>query len=81
MAGQIPIVGASVQVYAAGTTGNGSAPTPLLMTPLLTDARGAFNVPATFTCPYSNSVLYAVARGGQAGAGPNAGIVLATVLG
>ena len=82
MAGSLPVVGSSVQVYAAGTTGNGSAPTALLATPLVTDNNGAFSVPATFTCPYSNSVLYAVARGGHTGTNAaNSGIVLATVLG
>ena len=83
MAGQLPVIGASVQVYAAGTTGNGSAPAALLSAPLVTDGNGAFSVAAAFTCPYSNSVLYAVASGGHAGTNgaANAGIVLAAVLG
>jgi hypothetical protein len=83
MAGSLPVVGASVQVYAAGTTGNGSTPTPMLTTPLITDGNGKFSVAATFTCPYSNSVLYAVATGGQASSGGvlNAGIELMSVLG
>lgn len=82
-AGTVGIIGASVQVYAAGTTGNGSAPTPLLTTPLITGSNGNFSVPASFTCPYSNTVLYAVATGGKAGASGtvNAGNVLMTVLG
>jgi streptogramin lyase len=76
------MIGASVQVFAAGTAGNGSTPTPLLSSPLLTDANGNFTVPA-FTCPFSNSVLYAVARGGQAGVSrsANTGLSLAAVLG
>ena len=83
MAGQAPVIGASVQVYAAGRTGNGSAPTAMLPVPLVTDVNGAFSVPASFTCPYSNSILYAVARGGKAGTSGtvNSGIVLATILG
>jgi hypothetical protein len=83
MAGTTPIIGASVQIYAAGQTGNGSAPTALLTTPLITNSSGGFTVPASFTCPYNNSVLYAVARGGQAGStgAVNAGTVLASVLG
>jgi streptogramin lyase len=81
-AGTLPVVGASVQVYAAGTTGNGSAPTALLSTALTTNASGEFSVPATFTCPLSNSVLYVLSKGGQVGSGAtNAGLYLVTVLG
>jgi hypothetical protein len=81
MAGSMPVVGASVQVYAAGSGGNGSAPAALFAMPLVTNGSGAFSVPASFTCPFSNSVLYAVARGGQVGGVSNAGVVMATVLG
>lgn len=82
MAGSLPVIGSSVQLYAAGNTGNGSAPTALLNMPLTTDANGAFTLASSFTCPYSNSMLYVVASGGHAGAGAiNAGIVLAAVLG
>ena len=81
MAGSLPVMGASVQIYAAGTTGNGSAPTSLYST--TTSSTGAFTVPASFTCPYSNSVLYAVSTGGKVGTNTtaNAGLVLASVLG
>ena len=41
MAGTQPITGATVQVYAAGTAGNGSAGTALLTSPLTTDSSGA----------------------------------------
>ena len=83
MAGSQPIAGATIQVYAAGTTGNGSAPTALLSTTLATDATGAFTVPAAYPCPASSSQLYVVAQGGKAGASPasNSAITLATVVG
>lgn len=82
-AGSLPVVGASVQLYAAGSSGNGSAPQALLNVPLLTGSNGSFSVAANFTCPYSDSVLYLIARGGQAGAtgAANAGIALVAVLG
>jgi streptogramin lyase len=81
MAGSLPVIGSTVKIYAAGTTGNGSAPT--LLNTQTTSAAGTFSVPASFTCPYSNSVLYAVSTGGQAGSTGtvNAGLELATVLG
>ncbi len=83
MAGQTPVVGAAVTLYVAGTAGNGSTPTTLLSAPLTTDANGTFTVAAGFVCPFSNSLLYAVAQGGKAGAtgAANPGITLATVLG
>jgi hypothetical protein len=83
MAGTQPVIGATVKVYSAGATGNGSTPTLLYTTSMVTPSDGSFTVPATFTCPYSNSVLYAVATGGHAGSSgaANAGIVLSAVLG
>jgi hypothetical protein len=80
-AGLVGIIGASVQIYAAGTTGNGSAPVAI-GSALTTDVNGNFSVAAA-TYPYSNSVIYAVATGGKAGASGtvNAGTVLMSVLG
>src|SRR5215472_4247957 len=82
-AGALQVAGASVQLYAAGTTGNGSAPTALLSLPVNTDSTGAFAVANGVTCPFSNSVLYVVARGGSAGASgtSNNASVMAAMLG
>jgi streptogramin lyase len=82
MTGTQPIVGATVQVYAAGTTGNGSAGTALLGSTLTTDAAGAFTVPAGYACPAAASQLYVIVRGGLAGtAAVNPAITLATPIG
>jgi hypothetical protein len=81
MAGGQPIVGASVQLYAAGTTGNGSSGTALLGTTPATDGTGAFSIPGDYACPAAGSQLYIVIRGGQVGAAPNPAITLATSLG
>jgi len=80
LAGTVPIIGATVQIYSAGVTGNGSVPTALLSTGLTTDSTGSFSVSAGYTCATSTSVLYLVATGGQAGAtgATNSGTVLMT---
>ena len=65
--GPQPIMGASVQLYAAGTTGNGSAGTALLSGTLTTDSAGVFTVPDGYPCPAATSQLYVIIRGGQVG--------------
>ena len=82
-AGALPMVGSSVQLYAAGATGNGSAPTPLLGSPVTTDSMGTFAIINGKPCPYSNSVLYVVARSGSAGTAgsSNDAAVMIAVLG
>ena len=65
MGGQQPIAGVSVQLYAVGTSGYGSAATPLLMPgSVLTTASGNFTF-TSFTCPQANSLTYLVGTGGQ----------------
>jgi streptogramin lyase len=84
MAGKLPLIGASLQLYTVGTSGNGSAGTALLSTALTTDANGAFTVPAGYPCPTGASQIYVVARGGKPGAAAtsaNAAITLLTPLG
>lgn len=81
-AGSSPVVGATVQLYAAGTTGNGSAPTALLSTPATTDSSGTFAIGSSVICPYSNSIVYLVARGGGVSGSPqNSAISLTAVIG
>ena len=65
--GQQPVTGSSVQLYAAGTTGYGSAATALLSSPVVTDASGSFTITGGYTCPSPTSQLYIVARGGNPG--------------
>ncbi len=82
--GQQPVTGSSVQLYAAGTTGYGSAATALLSSPVVTDASGSFTITGGYTCPSPTSQLYIVARGGNPGLSPgtnNAALALMTALG
>ena len=65
-----PVIGAQVQIYAAGNTGAGSTPTALT-TALTTNASGLFAVPSTLACPTAGRAVYALAKGGLV-QGPNA---------
>jgi len=81
-AGTKAISGSSVQLYTAGTTGNGSAPTALLAEALTTSSTGTVTIPAGYECPLAASNAFLVARGGEVGtASNNSSIVLLAALG
>jgi hypothetical protein len=81
LAGTQPIANAVIQLYAAGTAGNGSAATALISTVLTTDAKGAFTTPG-YQCPSASSLVYLTARGGNVGTGSqNSSIALAAPIG
>lgn len=62
MGGQQPVAGVTLQLYQAGTTGYGSAATPLGPT-VQTTSAGNFNLPS-YTCA-AGSQVYLVGMGGQ----------------
>jgi len=65
--GQQPITGASVQLYAAGTSGDGSTATPLIATLATTNGSGSFSITGSYRCPSQTSEVYLVATGGNPG--------------
>jgi trimeric autotransporter adhesin len=65
--GQQAVSGSTIQLYAVGTTGDGSAATPLLTQAVITDASGDFNITGDYTCPSATSLVYIVATGGNPG--------------
>jgi hypothetical protein len=82
--GNQPVSGASVQLYAAGTTGYGTAATALLSSPVVSGADGSFTITGDYTCPSSSSQLYIVATGGNPGLASgknNAALAMMTALG
>jgi uncharacterized repeat protein (TIGR01451 family) len=81
--GTTPISNSSVQLYAVGTSADGSAATPLFSPAVTTNATGNFTLP-TFSCPTPGSLVYIVATGGNPGlaAGTdNTAITLMSALG
>jgi hypothetical protein len=87
-AGNLPVSGATVELFSAGNTGYGSAATPLVISSgggnaVTTGSNGSFAIPAGYTCPSLNSLVYLVAIGGtpQGQATPNAQLGLMTALG
>jgi len=78
--GQQPVVGATISVVAMGTSGYGSTGTILAST--TTDSNGNFGfAPGAYTCPQSDTPVYLLGIGGNAGAGANGSAVEAAALG
>ena len=67
MAGLQPVSSATVQLYAAGSSGYGSAGTALLSSAITSNSAGVFAVPAGYTCPNSSSQVYLITKGGNPG--------------
>jgi hypothetical protein len=86
-AGNLPVAGAQIGLYAAGTSGYGSAAT-LIAPPgqnafATSDANGKFTVNAGYSCPQANSQMYLVALGGtpNGASGQNPSLALMIALG
>jgi hypothetical protein len=77
--GQNPVKTSTVQLYAAGTTGYGSAATPLGSS-VTTDSNGSFAITAPYTCPAGGQV-FIVATQGDSGSGNNPNLAMMSALG
>jgi len=79
--GQSPISGATVKLWAVGSSGYGSAGT--LLATATSDGNGYFAFQAggatNYTCT-GTPLLYLTSQGGDSGAGNNAAITLMTIL-
>ena len=65
--GQQPVIGATLQLYAVGTTGDGSPASALLTQTVTSDANGNFEITGAYTCPSPSTLVYIVATGGNPG--------------
>jgi hypothetical protein len=75
--GSRAIVGAAVEMYAAGSSGANSA-TRLLAIPATTDSNGAFTVTSgAYICASASAQVYFIATGGAVGSGGSANSALA----
>src|ERR1700761_8694908 len=80
--GQQPVVGATIQLYTVGTTGDGSAATPLLTQTVMSDANGGFNLGGGIYSCTSATYVYLVATGGQPSPGvTNSNLAMMAALG
>ena len=85
--GQQPIIGATVKLYAAGSTGYGSqyayttGTDNLLTTTVTTAGGGGFDITNDYTCPSKTTPVYLVGTGGNSGTTTNANIALMAALG
>ncbi|HVG25960.1 MAG TPA: hypothetical protein VM865_00035 [Acidobacteriaceae bacterium] len=78
--GQQPVVGATISVVGVGTSGYGSRGTILASTQ--TDSSGNFSfAPGAYSCPQTDTPVYLLGIGGDAGSGNNPSAVLAAGLG
>jgi hypothetical protein len=82
MSGTLPVVGATVQMYAAGNTGYASSATPEATTAATTGSDGSFTL--NYSCPGAGGdLVYLVATGGHTGSNTasNAGLAFMAALG
>src|SRR5580704_5529924 len=66
--GQQAVVGAQIQLYVAGSAGNGSASSALLNTTVTSGTDGGFSITGDYSCP-TGAQVYLVATQGNPGLG------------
>ncbi len=67
--GQQAVAGAHIQLYVAGSAGNGSASSALLNNPVTSGQDGSFSITGDYSCPSASSQVYLVATQGNPGLG------------
>ena len=76
-----PVSGATIQLYAVGTSGDGSTSTPLLTQTVTSGSDGSFSITSLYSCN-SATLVYLTAVGGNPGiSSQNPDLALMTALG
>ena len=65
--GMQPVSGATIQLFAPGTSGYGTAAVSLLNRSVVTDQNGNFSITGDYTCPSASTPIYMVVTGGNPG--------------
>jgi len=66
--GQQPVTGSTIQLYIAGTSGNGSTATAMITSKVVqTDPTGSFTITGDYNCVNSTDQVYLTATGGNPG--------------
>ena len=71
MGGSQPIASSTIQLYAVGTAGDGSAAASQLTSVVTSGSDGSFNITSQYSCPSTTSLMYITATGGNPGTGGN----------
>jgi hypothetical protein len=79
--GQNPVSGATIQLYQVGTSGYGSAATPLIASTVTTQADGTFIIDHDYTCASASTQVYITATQGNSGFTNNPNLSLIAALG
>jgi hypothetical protein len=79
--GQQPVIGGTIQLYAAGSGGYGAAATPLIASTIKTDASGLFSITSAYTCPSASTQVYIVGTQGNSGFANNPNLAMMAALG
>jgi len=82
--GQQPVIGATIQLYAASTGALKGSSTSLLTTTVVSDLNGGFSITRAYTCPSADALVYLTATGGNPGVlvnGVNPNLALMAALG
>jgi streptogramin lyase len=78
--GQQAVTGSTIQLYAVGASGYGSAATALLTSTVTTTAGGSFTFTGDYTCPSASTQVYMTATGGNPGLAPGTNNTALTMM-